>query len=84
MIDSTEIYLLKKAAELGVKHTYPILQMRVKLPPGTSLYVRGRPSTKAPPVGHLHGGDVVQVLETSGEFTRISNGWIKSSFLENL
>lgn len=48
----------------------------------TNLRIRKTPSTLGLTVGRLYNGDKVAVLETKGNWCRISKGWVSASYLK--
>lgn len=46
----------------------------------TYLYVRSEPSTNGQIVGTLYNGDVIWIVETSGNWGRYSGGWISLNY----
>lgn len=47
----------------------------------TNLRIRKSPSTLSLTVGRLYNGDKVTVLETKGDWCKISKGWVSSKYL---
>jgi hypothetical protein len=48
----------------------------------TNLRIRSRASILSSVVGKLYNGDVVTVLKTSGDWCKISAGWVHSKYLK--
>lgn len=70
---------LKKTASKPQPVSKPADVRTVKV--RTNLRIRKAPSTLSLTIGRLYNGDKVTVLETKGNWCRMSKGWVSASYL---